>query len=1283
MNETLGGRFVLEQLVARGGMGTVYRGRDMRGATPVAIKLFTGSASHASRLERESTVLAQLCHPAIVRYVAHGLTHDGEPFLVMEWLEGEDLATRLAREPLDVVQTLALAQRVSEALVAAHLHGVVHRDLKPSNLFLVDRRPDAVKLLDFGIARWADAHSTLTQSGAVLGSVGYMSPEQAMGAEDIDARSDLFALGCVLYECLTGRAAFAGPSAVAVLAKVLRDEPVRAIELRPRLDRRLDMLVARLLAKQPQERPQSAEEVLAVLAELREATESAPPLGLTFSSGLTGVEQRVASVVLAVPRQARDGTPTMLVDDPALAEIRALTTRLGTEPITLRTGGLLIVVSDRGVATDQATQAASCALALRKLRPDLRLSVASGQAETRGRMPVGEAIDRAASLVQEPASITLGIAMDALTAALLPSSFEVRSSDAQHWLVDEIAELEPARLLLGKPTPFVGRDRELGMLELTLTECADDGVARAVVVTGPPGQGKSRLRQEFLARVRQRGDTAVWLAQGSPVGAGSSLGFLRQILRQGFGLGDADPVSDQRAAVYSHVAFASSSRLVWPRSADFLCELIGLPRSRALGPELKAASSDPAAMNVWLRRTFCEWVDAESMRRPLLVVLDDLHWGDAASVEYLCEALREARQRPIMLLALGRAEMRDLFPKHWMGVEPIELSLGRLTSAAARRLVQGTLGELAVPGMLTQIVERADGNPFYLEELVRHAALASDAESAPESVIALVQSRLEQLPPQERWLARAGSVFGEMFWRGGLAALLGPNVAASELEGWLRALTEREVVSAAPRSRFASEPQYVFCHSLLRDAAYAMLTDEDRVRGHRLAGTWLEQAGESDSLTLAHHFERGHQATRAIAPLTDAAFRALDSGNLEGTVALIQRAQACGLSAEQSAGLERMRAAVLLQGGDLEGAVRAGEAALAALPPGRSPWFVAAGNLFLASAFLGDTTRARETLQTILTTPVVPPVDGAYGWLICVLCSGLVANGRLRLARDTLSGAMVTAQPYTTEDPSLEVGLGLAEAAIGLFSGELALAHRRLHEAATVADRLGLATQRAVARYLLVGTYAELGNLDRLEEQYALLNELCTPAKMRFYPERASTMRASALSDAGRGAEVLVMLRPLLDRTDALLRLSARAAIAYALLSGGDDAGAEQSARQLVEESSAFPVVQLSSLGLLARIALRRREPADALACVQRALGLGAEGMRIRDRAQLWLSKVEALRALRQQDAAQAQLDEASALLHTIARSLPEPALAAAFLAAPVNARLLELAESARLSRSD
>ena len=166
----IAGRFRLQDVVASGGMGEVYRARDVVSHLQVCVKLLrAGEDREGERFVQEATILSALKHPAIVRYLAHG-TVGGDRYLVMEWLEGEDLACRLEREPASLVETVILLKQASEALAYAHAHEVIHRDIKPHNLFLLDRQISQLKVLDFGIARMANAGRRLTRTGNLVGT---------------------------------------------------------------------------------------------------------------------------------------------------------------------------------------------------------------------------------------------------------------------------------------------------------------------------------------------------------------------------------------------------------------------------------------------------------------------------------------------------------------------------------------------------------------------------------------------------------------------------------------------------------------------------------------------------------------------------------------------------------------------------------------------------------------------------------------------------------------------------------------------------------------------------------------------------------------------------------------------------------------------------------------------------------------------------------------------------------------------------------------------------------
>jgi eukaryotic-like serine/threonine-protein kinase len=253
------GPYTIVREIGRGGMGVVYEGWDDRLSRAVAIKTILRAADPTmrERFAREARAAAAVSHPNICQLFDIG-EHDGEPFLCMELLDGQSLAERLASGPLAAADSLAIELAILSALAALHRRGIVHRDLKPTNVFL---SANGVKLLDFGLARSASTspdETGVTMPGTVMGSPRYMAPEQVRG-EEVDARSDLFAAGVVLYEMLSGRAAFSGTSAVDILHAVVHEHPPALMGSPAVVD--LDRIIQRAVAKARDDRYQSAEEM--------------------------------------------------------------------------------------------------------------------------------------------------------------------------------------------------------------------------------------------------------------------------------------------------------------------------------------------------------------------------------------------------------------------------------------------------------------------------------------------------------------------------------------------------------------------------------------------------------------------------------------------------------------------------------------------------------------------------------------------------------------------------------------------------------------------------------------------------------------------------------------------------------------------------------------------------------------------------------------------------------------------------------------------------------------
>jgi serine/threonine protein kinase/Tol biopolymer transport system component len=273
-----GKRFGPYEVVSRiggGGMGEVFRARDTRLDRTVAIKIlpaqYADNAELRARFEREARAISQINHPNICALHDVGRA-EGVEYLVLEFLEGETLTDRIAKGPLPIADVLRFGSQIASALACAHRAGIVHRDLKPGNVMITK---SGAKLLDFGIARSAPApappsddeetqHKPLTQAGTILGTFQYMSPEQLAG-EEVDPRSDIFALGAVLYEMLTGARAFEGKSRTSIVAAVLAGSPQSASSLRPTTPPALEHVIAKCLASEREERWESAADIASEL----------------------------------------------------------------------------------------------------------------------------------------------------------------------------------------------------------------------------------------------------------------------------------------------------------------------------------------------------------------------------------------------------------------------------------------------------------------------------------------------------------------------------------------------------------------------------------------------------------------------------------------------------------------------------------------------------------------------------------------------------------------------------------------------------------------------------------------------------------------------------------------------------------------------------------------------------------------------------------------------------------------------------------------------------------
>ncbi|MDI1476209.1 serine/threonine-protein kinase [Polyangium sp. y55x31] len=1262
-------RFVIERVAGSGGMGSVFRAHDRLSGEPVAVKvLHDREPRDIARFDMEARVLAGLDHPGIVRYIMHGTTRAGEPFLAMEWLAGEELGARLARGRLTIEESVAVIRAAASALATAHARGVVHRDIKPSNLFLVDGALDRVKLLDFGLARMP-LSPRFTRTGVVLGTPSYMAPEQARGSPSLDARADVFALGCVLFECLTGQPAFQGEHVMAILAKVLLEDPPPLRKIRPEVSVRLEALVACMLAKDPADRLADAGEVAEALAclDARDAwswLSEVPP-----AEALTRSEQRLLSIV-AVGALAEEDVASTRTSREALESVAET---FGARVEWLADGSMLAVFMNAASASDAAARAARCALRLRVRAPDAPIAIATGLGEVAEVLPVGQVLDRAAALLRAAGRWVL---VDEVTAGLFEARLVVVRGPGGLELHREEELSATARTLLGKWSPFVGRGREERILLDLLDESVGEGIARAVLVTGPPGIGKSRLRQEFVrAALPRHPEVDVWIGRGDAMSKGSAFSLAGSALRHAFAVVGHEPIEERRRKLTERVARHVAEPEV-RHVAGFLGEMIGTPFPDEESAKLRAARLDARLMADQLQTSFRQFMAAACGAHPVLLVLEDLHWGDLPSVKLVDAALRDLAGKPLLVAAFGRPEVHDVFPKVWAERGLSEIRLGELTPRAAEELARSALGETTEPRTIAQIVQRAAGHPFFLEELIR-AVAEGRGEQLPETVLAMVEARLAALPADARRVLRAASVFGDVFWCGGVEHLLGGGDDALRAQEWLEMMTTREVLQRSETSRFPGEEQYSFRHSLLREGAYAMLTEPDRTLGHRLAGEWLLQWGEGDALRLAEHFERGKSPERAAEWYLAAARQMLRADDVRGAIACAERGLGCGAAGELRAELLFVRGEAHAWHGDWALVGPDMVEALQGLTPRQPLWYTAMAYRVLSAALSDE--------PSVFSSDVLAPFDAepspacarhfVYG--LGLLFKALILLGRHDLAWPYMTRMEQVGSRIAEDDPwvrgKLQEQRSLALLYDGNFWASLTAAKASLASYEQAGDRLHAASSRLTidALYMFLGAYA------RVEEDVRALPR--GDEASGLYSVGWRSLLASALAERGALEEARVLAESVRDFTVTLgspyYESIVRENLASILLRADDLDAAEREAHAAKALSGTTPW-RAAAEARLAAILLRQQRADEALRLTEDAAarrdasgGIGPHDMYLR------LVHVEALHATGNHARARTVLFETRDLLLSRAAKIQDPELCRSFLEnVPENARILALA---------
>jgi tetratricopeptide (TPR) repeat protein len=1184
--DVIADRFEVVSLASAGGMGTVYSALDRQTGVRAALKMLQSCGEQYARLfDREARVLAELSHPAIVRYIAHGSTAEGDMYLAMEWLEGEDLAERLANGPLAVDEGILLGLKASDAMAAAHARSIVHRDIKPSNLFLREREVEHVKLLDFGVARSRGGTRPATLTGVIVGTPGYIAPEQALGAKELDPRVDVFSLGCVLFECFAGRPAFEGEHVMVLLSRILLGDAPRLRTHVAGIPEELDELVAKMLAKDPKERPADGAEVHARVAAIA-ARYAAQP--------------RASSVAQAPPRRAveADTWPAML-PKPAAAP---------------------------------------------------------------------------------------------------PADPEEEDSTIEASAAELPPEIVPT--LLGEPGVFVARERELAAIEAAMEHAFSSRSPRALLVTGASGGGKSRLRAEVLRRLRSREESvAVWSARGDTIGADSPFRGLSALLWRGLGLPPRGAASPRKPRLERRVATAVK-RLAAEhdvrRIAEFIGEIVGISFGRD-GVALRAARQDALLMGDQMKRAFEDWTSLVAAERPLLIVLDDLQWLDRATIAFLELALRSIKDRPVFVLAFAQPDVHTRFPSLWGGAAT-ELALSRLSYDESLQLIRSALrldtspsaprrarhfakwGTTVTPDDIDAIALGAGGNPHRIEEMLRAMAFGVGDPMDGE-----VRVRVEALPDEPRRRLSAASVFGLSFSEDELSAVVKDATDTIELTAWVGArqwlleLGRQELLLALGPTL---SKEHAFRHPAVRDAAYALLSEEDRVFYHRRAAEYLERVGHAEPGVLAHHFEQGGEPRRAAGYAVLGAERALAAHDHAAVLAWVERGIRDGAEGELYGTLMLLATEAHKWLGDNRRALESAEEALTALPRGSSLWYGAIAEVALAAGNLA----ALDRLDLVYELLRAVRQEGELGSALVIaearVALQLLYAGRHDLGEALLAPAERELTLYAQRDPEVMASVHRVRAFRAMFAGDPGTSVAEFHAATQAFEAVGDLRNACVQQVNMGYATIELGAYDQAE--HALRSALATAERLGL--DNLTTFARHnlglALARQGQLYEARTIETQALDAfvRQGLRRLEggSRIYLAMILALGGDNAGAEAQAQLAVEVLSGHPPARAQALATLARILVLAGRLDEAVAPATEAMELlEALGGIEEGESLVRLEHAVAINAVGGRFAARRAILAARDRLLARAEKIQDPAWRQSFLTrVPENARTLTLARS-------